>query len=252
LGFEVVLIGGIRKPDGVATAHLSADASGGKRSYAVSLEAKSKQKDAGKVTAKTIGVSTIGRQRNNYNCGHALVVGRAFPTTREGNVLAEEMATDRANTKAAGHERTITLITIDDLARLVRLRPIKQVGLLKIRDMLNKCSTPEETHSWIDDIAKSKPKKPPYREIIMAIHELQKKYVQAPVEYSALRVALGSGAKPIQYETNQELADLCKGMAQMAPGAISATDRAVELDQSPENVLLAIESATKEYPADEY
>ena len=40
-------------------------------------------------------------------------------------------------------------------------------------------------------------------------------------------------------------------MAQMAPGAISATERTVELDQSPENVIAAIESATKDYPADE-
>ena len=31
----------------------------------------------------------------------------------------------------------------------------------------------------------------------------------------------------------------------MAPGFIMATDRTVELDQSPENVLGAIESATK-------
>ena len=251
LGFEVVLIGGKKNPDGIATAHVSADASGTKRSYAVSLEAKSKRKDKGKITAKTIGISTIARHRDSYNCDHALVVGRAFPTTQEGNALAEEMSTDRVNTKAKGRERTITLITIDDLARLVRLRPIKQVGLLKLRTMLNTCSTPQQTHAWVDEIAKSNPRKPPYREIIETIHDLQKKYVQAPVDYSALRIALGSRKSPIQYETNQELADLCKGMAQMAPGSLSATERAVELDQSPENVLLAIESATKEYPVEE-
>lgn len=251
LGFEVVLIGGKKKPDGVATAHLSADSAGARRSYAISLEAKSKRKDEGKVTAKTIGISTIARQRDNHKCEHALVVGRAFPTSQEGNVLAEEIATDRANTKSLGKPRTITLITIDDLARLVRLRPIKQIGLLRLRQMLVECSTPEETHAWIDAVAKSKPKKPPYREIIHTIHELQKQYAQAPVEYAGLRIALGTGAKPIKYETNQELADLCKGMAQMAPGALSATERVVELDQSPENVLLAIESATKDYPVDE-
>jgi hypothetical protein len=46
------------------------------------------------------------------------------------------------------------------------------------------------------------------------------------------------------------LADLCKAMSQMAPGAIMANDRTVELDQSPENVLATIESATKEHLAD--
>jgi len=36
-------------------------------------------------------------------------------------------------------------------------------------------------------------------------------------------------------------------MAAMASYEITATDRTVELNQSPENVLGAIESATKEY-----
>ena len=251
LGFEVVLIGGKKKPDGVATAHLAADAAGVKRGYSVSLDAKSKKEDKGKVAAKTVGVSTIARQRDDYKCDHALVVGRAFPTTQTDNALVQEIAADRASTKAEGRPRSITLITIDDLARLVRLRPIKQIGLLQLRDLFLNCSTPEETNAWIDVVAKSKPKKPPYVEIIGTIHELQKDYDQAPVEYAGLRIALGKRAKPIRYSTNQELIDLCKGMAQMAPGSISATERTVELDQSPENVIAAIESATKDYPADE-
>ncbi len=56
---------------------------------------------------------------------------------------------------------------------------------------------------------------------------------------------------PIEYETDEALTDLCKAMAQMAPGAMFAGSEAVELDQSAENVIAAIDAATKEYPVDE-
>ena len=52
-------------------------------------------------------------------------------------------------------------------------------------------------------------------------------------------------------EKDDDLRDLCKGMAVTAPEALMATDRTVELDQSPENVLVMLETATKDYPIDE-
>ena len=52
--------------------------------------------------------------------------------------------------------------------------------------------------------------------------------------------------------TNDELIELCKAMAAMASYEISATDRTVELNQSPANVLAAIESATKAHLAEKH
>ncbi|MDQ3564729.1 MAG: ATP-binding protein [Pseudomonadota bacterium] len=252
LGFEVTPIGGKGKPDGVATALLSADGDGTPRQYAVSLEAKSKEKDHGKVAAGTVKVSAIVRQREDYRCQHALVVGRAFPTSKgDASALAKEIDDDRKKTNAIGEPKTITLITIDDLATLVRLRPVKQIGLLKLRKLFQQCKLPKDSANWVASVKAKAVKKPPYKRIVTTIEGLQKKFKRASVKYAALRVELSHLSPAIEYETDDELIDLCKAMAQMAPGAMFATSASVELDQSAENVIAAIDATTKDYPAEE-
>ena len=252
LGFDVTPLGKSGQPDGVATAHVSADDSGNPRHYKVSLEAKSKEKSGTKVSASTVGTATIAQHRNKFGCEHAIVVGPAFPTSQgDASALGERINQDRIDSKASGTPRTITLITVDDLARLVRLRPIKQVGLQKIRELFNECSLPDESAKWVESISKTNVERPPYREIIEAIEELQKEYKKEAVRYSALRVKLSHLTSPIKYERDSELAELCKGMAQMAPKAIVATSEKVELDQSADNVIAAIEAALRDYPPDE-
>ena len=54
---------------------------------------------------------------------------------------------------------------------------------------------------------------------------------------------MGTPAHKIEH--NDELKDLCKAMANMAPYEITASDRTVELNQSPANVLAAIKEATR-------
>lgn len=248
LGFDVTPIGGKGKPDGVARAHLSADAKGVPQQYSVSLEAKSKERDAGKVSAGTVKVSAIVRQRDEHNCEHAVIVGRAFPTTKgEASALAKEIAAEGRKSAALGEPKTITLINIDDLAELVKLRPIKQVGLRKLRELFETCDLPEKSAEWVKVVRQAKVKRPPYKAIVMTIEALQKKFRRAPVKYAALRVELSHIAPPIEYESDDELIDLCKAMAQMAPGAIFAEAEHVELDQSSQNVISAIDAATRDW-----
>jgi hypothetical protein len=252
LGFEVTPIGGKGKPDGVATALLSADDKGIPRHYTVSLEAKSKEKDSGAVSAKTVGIAAIIRQRDQYKCEHALVVARAFPTSQgDRSALAQEIDDDRKKTAALNEPKTITLITIDDLAKVVRLRPVKQVGLGKLRELFLKCRLPEESAKWVEAIQKTKIEKPPYKQIIATIETLQKKYKKASVKYAAVRIELSHCTPPVEYETDENLVQICKAMAQMAPGSMYAGPESVELDQSAANVIAALNAATKEYPADE-
>ncbi len=246
LGFDATRVGGKGKPDGVAKAHLSPSADNKPRRYAITLEAKSKKKDGAKLKTKTFGVSTIARQRDEAQCEHAIVVAPAFDhSPGKESALAKEIKADRDSTTANGKPRTITAIHIDDLARLVQLRPVKRLGLAKIREMLQTCSMPEQCKVWVDNVEKESVAKPPYEKIIYAIHALQQEYEMAAVEYGALRVALGKETPPYKVSTNDELIELCKAMAAMARYEISATDRTVELNQSPANVLAAIESATK-------
>ena len=248
LGFDVTPFGKPGDPDGVASAYLPPDAGGSPRQYKVSLEAKSTEKSGSRISAKTVGVSTIARHRDKHGCAHAIVVGPAFQTSKgDGAALAKEIKQDRLKTDAQGNPRTITLINIDDLARLVRLRPLKQVRLQKIRELLENCSLDHESAAWVNSISETAVAKPPYRQIIGTIEKLQKKYRREAVRYSALRIELGYLTPSINYETDSDLADLCKGMAQMAPEAMVASDERVELEQSTENVIAEIETATREH-----
>lgn len=248
LGFDAARDGRRGKSDGIARAHLSADINGNPRNYSVSLEAKSKTKDgkSKSVSAATVNVSLIASHRNEAQCEHAIVVGPSFATTKGDTAsITKQIDTDRELTKAKGEPKTITLITVDDLARLVRLAPIKGLGLLKIRNLFQSCRLPEECKNWVDQIESAKTKKQPHKEVIDTIYHLQKKYNRAAVAYGALRVALGARTPPIDYDTDEGLIDLCKGMMEMAKSYITATNSTVELDQSPENVLAAIELAAK-------
>ncbi len=246
LGYDAARDGRKGKADGIARADLSADPKGNARSYSVTLEAKSKRKDGKAVSAATVNVSVIALHRDEYQSEHAIVVGPSFATTKGDTAsIAQQIDKDRELTTAKGEPRTITLITVDDLARLVRLAPVKGVGLSKLREIFETCRLPEECKAWVDKVEAIRPKKQPYKEVIDSIHQLQKKYKRAAVAYDGLRVVLGARTPPIDYETNEPLIDLCKAMMEIAKGYITATSSTVELDQSPENVLAAIESATK-------
>lgn len=252
LGFDVTPLGQKGEPDGVAAAHLSADERGRSRHYRVSLEAKSKETSGAKVSAKSVGIAGIARHRDKRECEHAIVIGPAFPTSQgDTSALGEQINDERKKSRALEEDKTITLITVDDLAKLVRLRPVKQVGLQKLRELFQGCSLPEESAAWVESIRQTVVKKPPYRRIVETIEALQRKYQKAPVQYSALRVELSHLTPPVEYETDEDIFELCRGMAQMAPGAMFASTNTVELDQSAENVVAAIEAAMQDYPPDE-
>jgi len=247
LGFEVTPVGGKGEPDGIATALLSADASGSPRQYTVSLEAKSKKEDKGKVAASTVDVAAVIRHRDQYKCQHALVVGRAFPTSQgDKSALAKDIADDRTKTAKVGTLKTISLITIDDLGKLVRLRPVKQLGLQSMRDLFLTCGVPEDTSKWINLLEEKTVTKPPYTTIVNTIEALQKKRSQARVSYNALATELSHAKPPVNYATDEELKNICMGMAQMAPLAMSAGPDTVELDQSAANVISAINAAMQD------
>ena len=252
LGFDVIPLGQRGEPDGVAAAHLSADEQGKPRHYKVSLEAKSKETPGAPVAAKDVGIAAVAQHRDKRECDHAIVVGPAFPTSEgDASALGQQIKADRERPRAAGTAKTITLITVDDLARLVRLRPVKQIGLQKLRELFKTSNVPEQSAAWVEAVRQTAVERPPYRKIVETIEALQKRYKKASLSYAALRVELSHMTPPVDYETDEDLSELCKGMAQMAPGAMFASSITVELDQSAENVIAAIEAAMQDYPPDE-
>jgi len=237
-------------PDGLAVAVLGGDGTGKSLRYSVTLEAKSTKKDGKRVPARDVQVSVIALHRDKFKADHAIVVAPSFSTTQGADAsVARQISQDRDATRAQGTPRTVTLITVDDLARLVRIAPTKRLGLTRLRELFAKCSLPEECRKWIDELETSRPTRPPYQEIIETVYQLQQEHNGSAVKYYGLMVALGHRTPPIKIP-QQDLADLCKAMSHMAPGYMSASSSVVGIEQNPTNVLKAVESATKAHLPD--
>lgn len=247
LGFGVRQMGKAGEPDGVAEAVLAAGRARSVRGYKVSIEAKSKKEDR-PIPAKDVDVSAVARHCREHGCDHAVVVGPSFQGEgkRGESALAKSISAACSKGTGGAGRITIALITARDLARLVRLRLVKQVGLEKIREMLSECRMPGECKAWVDSIAEAAVKRPEYRRIIEAIAAHQRELPREPVYYSALHTRLSKLDPPIKYDHSGEVIDVCKAMDQMSEGAIWAHRDRVELDQSVENAVSAIDSAIRE------
>jgi len=243
IGFSnVIRIGGKGKPDGTAEAHLAATEAGTIQRYKVGLEAKSGQP----VSAIRLNVSGIARHMKDYECDHHLVIGNGFATSSGEDSASVREIEDHKGTTG----KTITLMHIDDLARLVRLVPTKRIGLNRLRDLFRSCITPEEAKAWVDKIAQEKPESWPYREILETIWERSNQRPDTAVEYAAVYTALEFREPPIKIP-GQELIECCKAMQVMAPGVVFARENTVEIDRRPDLVLEDIRAAISSYPEEE-
>ena len=247
MGFEAIPIGTSDKPDGRAEAFMSGlDADGAPRKYAVSLESKSTRTSGKRVSAHTVDVSGIARHRDEYDCEHAVVLAPAFQGGGEETAaIVREIRADRA----ANTNRTITLVNITDLAKLVRIVPLKRLGLSQIREWLLTCSTAEDSHDWIESLTSTQTASVQYREILETIWELQRDESSHRVTYSSLGTALRLAHEIVIDQ--EQLVDICRAIARMAPEYCSATQQNVELEQRPDIVFAAIRTAVAVYPDDE-
>lgn len=230
LGMEAVPIGGKDEPDGLAEAHLAADSDGPTR-YRVTLEAKSKEKPGKKVANKDVRISTVARHRTNHKCDHAIVVGQAFATGgNDDAAVIQEIDLDRESSKG----KTVTLMTVDDLARLVRLAPVKRINLAELRELFV-ARSPSEACEWVDQIEARQVDGSPARVILEAVWELQKDDSTHRVEYGSLRTVLRREQKLAL--DDGDLKTECLALSRMAPNHFRATDDRVELSIHPDKVL---------------
>jgi hypothetical protein len=247
LGFsDAVKIGNAGNPDGYAEARLGANERGVPQAYKVTLEAKSKEQLGTKVSAKSVAISAIARQRKDKEADFAVVAGPDFPTSAgERSALAKEIAADRKANPGKG----ITLIRLEDLARLVRLVPAKRIGLHRLRKLFETCSLPDECKAWVDKIAAEKTTAPPYRELLEAIAAEMKDLPDQAIEYSNVVTQLR--LRQHLKLSKAEVIELCQALSKMATGFVFARPTTVELTQRPDHILAAISSTIKEYPEDE-
>lgn len=238
MGFDSVRrLGGSGEPDGIATAPLAATEEGKMQQYKVGMEAKS----GNKVSAKVLGVSAIMRHMKKHGCDHHLVIGNGFVIS-EGSAMAEEI---RSATE--GTEKTITLITIDDLAKLVRQVSAKCVGLDKLRQLFIECVKPDESRKWVDSIARQPMPDLHYKEVLETIWKLGSKRPSEPVEYSALTNELTHLDSPINISKSQAI-DICRALNSMTRGGVFARDNTVEITRRPDLILDEIRDDVQKYP----
>jgi hypothetical protein len=244
MGFNAVGIGGKGKPDGKADAPLSGNDGGEERRYSVSLEAKSKELPGKKVSAKTVSVSTVALHRDEYGCQHAVVIGPDFSTGQgDASSLVKQARADKEQTG-----KTITIIRSVDLARLVRLVPVKGIGLDKLRELFRTCVSPEEAKKWIDGLQKLQPAKPPYKSILETIWGLQNDVPAEPVEFAAVTTALRKD-KGIEIK-KVELVGYCQAMSRMTAYVV-VREQTVELTQRPDRILESAGAVLEQFPAAE-
>jgi hypothetical protein len=243
LGFEAVHIGGKGKPDGVARAYLGA-LDGKTRQYSVNLEAKSKERLGKRIESKDVKFKRITAHSRDYSCEHAIIVGPDFATTLgEASALVKD-----ARNECQSSGRTITLMRAHDLARLVRLRAIKHIGLDRLGELLKTCVSPEEAAEWVNKIEQEPRDRPPYREILEVIWRLQQEEPHEAIEFAAVKTALRlerniSLSKP-------RLIEYCKALAEMAQEVV-VRDRTVELTQPPSIVIESAGTTLKQFPENE-
>jgi len=241
MGFDnVIRIGGSGKPDGTADAYLAAAENGTIQRYKVGLEAKSGKT----VSAHRLNVSGIARHMQDYNCDHHLIIGNGFATsTGEDSASVREITSYKSSTG-----KTITLMHIDDLARLVRIASAKRVGgLSRLRDLFKICVTPEESKDWVDKLAAEKPENWPYKEILETVWNLAQQQPNEAVEYAAVTTELRHRDPPVRMN-KQDLVECCKAMQVMAQGVVYAREHTVEIDRRPDLILDDIRAAVGQYP----
>ena len=153
-----------------------------------------------------------------YDCDHHLVIGNGFATSQgDDSATVESILEYREDTKngakkGEGKEKTITLMYIDDLARLIRIASSRRVGgLSRIRKLFKNCVTPEQSKEWVDGIASETPESWPYKEILETVWALAQKQPNEVVEYAAVIAELRHRDTPVEMR-KVDLIDCCKAM----------------------------------------
>jgi hypothetical protein len=187
-----------------------------------------------------LNIARIASHRDSHECEHAVIVGADFTLSGKDSAQVRDA---RQNKKHTG--KSMTLMRAHDLARLVRLRALKHVGLQRIHDLFETCVSPKEVSDWIDNLAQEKTEKAPFKAILETIWELQKEVPAEAVEFASVQTSLRL-KRDIKL-TKNEVIHLCKTMEQMAREVV-VRDSTVELNQKPDNIIKTAEDTLKEFP----
>jgi hypothetical protein len=253
MGFAARRIGGPSNPDGIAEARITG-AAGIRRAYRVSLEAKTVQRLGKKQTHRSTIVSSISRHRDANDCDHALVLAEAFSSNAHQALLTEIRERNDLERRAAvaegepGAAKTITLMKLGDLMKLVRLVPIKRLSLERLHGLFQ-LEMPDDVTDWVTALEADAPAREHFRDILEEIQAIQQEKDTQSVSYTALQIALRRG-RMIDISP-EELYETCKAMQAMSRGLVQAQPLHVDLNQSVDVIINVISGTIRDYPEDE-
>ncbi len=235
LGFESTKIGGKGKPDGKATAILGFNENNKSENYSLTFDAKSTAKR--RIQANTTHLATINKHRIDYSADFAIVVARDF----EGGY------DESSNVSLMAKQQRVTLITTNDLIRLLLLYAPKQVGLRKIRTLFETCYSPSQVSRWIRDIQAEKVDIGPIQMLLETIYDLQKTDTEPP-EIAGIRQKLNSKLPPEQGISKDKIRSIIESLKVFVPGFVSAEGERVGIQGTPEKIMNVIASQINDVP----
>lgn len=234
LGFEVTKLGGKNKktPDGVGYAVLGVR--GDKdANYSFTYDTKSTEKD--RIQAHTLGSGGLARHRDQgYKAQYSIAVARDFAGRQDPNSAINQEA----------RQQRITLLTVDDFARLILVASTRQLGLSKIRNLFDTCLTANEVSKWIDAVLATQPAEWPLPEILEAINQLQREGVEV-VRFGAIRVQ----SQKLRKYKEKDLEGWINSAAMLAGGYMNVVGDVVTLDAPPDKVLFEIRRQSDNLPS---
>lgn len=232
LGFSCTRLGGKGKPDGRATAVISATADGQAEKYVVGYEAKS----GGTASAHRVGVSTLTRHIREYKVDFHLVVAPGFDAAdKSGGALANEVTS--ADTGTPSYK--LSICELDDFAWIVKHAPLKRISLVDLKQLFFSCRMPPQIKEWINNINARAIAPIPFEAILEEIYNLSDHRQDEAISVQAVSVGLASRNPPVN-STKKEVLSVCQIMATLVPGFVSVTGEAVSIASSPAAILIAL------------
>lgn len=224
LGFEATKIGGKGKPDGLASAKLGYSSQDKNDSYSLTYDAKSTTKD--KIKANTAVLATINKHKSDYNADYALVVAIDF-----------EGADDSSSTiSVTSNQQKITAMKAKDLIRLLLLSAPKQIGLTKVRDLLENCYSPSDVTQWVDNVADEIIEIGPVKELLETIYDLQSNDTEPP-EIAGIRQNLNQKMPDGKKLSKEKIKKLVESLKTFVPGFISIEGEKIGIQGTPDKIM---------------
>ncbi len=237
LGFEVSPIGGKGEPDGIALARLGVreELSGTRSDYKITYDTKSTSRP--RVQAHTVGSGTIYRHRTKYDAQYSLVIAPNFVAADSdaGAIIVE------------AEQQQITLMIVEDFARLVLVAATRQLGFSRLRNLFETCRRPSDATEWINSILEEKVEAGPLPQILDAVWDLTEESPD-PVKFAAVALRLRMGQTTSKKYRELEIRDWMESLRRLAGGYVTIDGDIVSLEAPPDRILREVRYVSNKLP----